>query len=549
MTDEGTRLAAVRLQKIRLRKEQETARSHPAYLMNHMSMPDEKTGERFRFHLTDPSSGWYWQREVLDELISEQKSVILKARQLGITWLCAAYQLASALLKPDTLHLVYRQKEDDAAEIIDRIWTMFESLPEHLTFGVTVITPRGGFRPHLQIEFRHPDGRISRIRGMASTSSAGHGQTVASILLDEGSRIEKLREIWTAITATVGTIGKVMVVSTANGVSDPSGAGNFYHRLWVTSSERDLNRIFLGWFKHPDRDQEWFDNGPETRALDDRERAEQYPGDADEAFSLTTDVYFNRDGLAFYGKNLCKPLYQGEFEGYLVDTGPHAGRRAARFDRRKRGLIRVFKEPVDDHKYAIGADVATGRGADSSAAYVIDLTDMGLVAEIHAKIDPDKFAFQLHFLGKFYNTARLAIETASGFGEAVIIPLRDGREGRPAYPKLHRLTTRSRPDAPEQIHYGFPINIKTRPRILALLNSGIRDKLFDSMPEDLHAQCKTFVHHETGTSPRAMTGCHDDCVMAAGIAMELYSQFGSFPERFRPKQPKRPKTPYPWLVA
>jgi len=34
-----------------------------------------------------------------------------------------------------------------------------------------------------------------------------------------------------------------------------------------------------------------------------------------------------------------------------------------------------------------------------------------------------------------------------GYGEPVIISLRDGRKGRPHYPKLYRHTIQDRPDA------------------------------------------------------------------------------------------------------
>jgi hypothetical protein len=46
---------------------------------------------------------------------------------------------------------------------------------------------------------------------------------------------------------------------------------------------------------------------------------------------------------------------------------------------------------------------------------------------------PDVYAAQLHFLGRWYHTARIAVESAGGFGEPVTIFLRDGKDGRPAY--------------------------------------------------------------------------------------------------------------------
>jgi hypothetical protein len=237
-----------------IREEQELARQHPAYLLDRVRMVDEKTGEEFRFFLTDPESGWFWQRGTLDELIDHQKVIILKARQLGITWLCAAYQLWEALTRPGTRHLIFRQREDDSIEIIRRVWLMFESLPEHLRFGVRVLEPRPGFRARNAITLQHPDGRISSIVGMVATERAGRGSTVATVLFDEAAFIEKFRGIWSGTISTVGTKGKMFVVSTANGMSDATtGEGNYYHRLWVTAKEKGIHQVFLGWFVHPDR--------------------------------------------------------------------------------------------------------------------------------------------------------------------------------------------------------------------------------------------------------------------------------------------------------
>lgn len=559
------RLAEIRLQKIRKQREQNLARNDVSYLLDHVGrMVDEKTGEVFQFHLNDPESGWNWQREVLDTLRSEQKTIILKARQLGITWLCAGLQLAEALTRPGTLHLIYRQKEDDAAEIIERIWQMFTTLPEHLKMGVRVLTPRTGHHPFLAIELEHPDGRVSRLLGMASTSASGHGHTAASVLLDEAARIEKLREIWKAITPVVGTKGRVYVVSTANGMSDPSGEGNFYHRLWVTAEEKGLQQLFLGWDKHPERDQEWYENSIEVRSLDTRERAEQYPSSANEAFALTADIYFDQDALQWYiAQGTKKPEYRFEFRPRLQRNG-QPDPRQARPEKLGKGVIRVYREPehtvvYDDetgqlgkvpHQYAIGVDVATGRGADSSAVYVIDLSDMAICAEIHAKIDPDKLAYQLHFLGRWYHTARIAIETSAGFGEAVIVPLRDGRDGRPPYPNLYRHRHDDRVDPGKDTkHYGYPVNAKTRSLALSCLSRALRERALPWITESVASQCSTFVYWDVGTSPRAAAGCHDDCVLGLSIALDLYRRYGYHPDLFRHRPRKSSKSPYPWLAA
>jgi hypothetical protein len=162
--------------------------------------------------------------------------------------------------------------------------------------------------------------------------------------------------------------------------------------------------------------------------------------------------------------------------------------------------VAVFVEPVKERLYAIGVDVATERGADYSAAYVIDLTNMELVAEWHARVGVDVVAQQMHYLGRYYNTAIIAVESG-GYGEAVIVALRDGVTGRPPYPKLYRHVLSSRPDKPTSKPFGFPMNSKTRPLVVNGLEAAIREQAIPWLPRALIEECQTFVNRDTGPSP------------------------------------------------
>jgi len=340
-----------------------------------------------------------------------------------------------------------------------------------------------------------------------------------------------------AVQPAAGSKGKIVIVSTANGVSNPeTGEGNYFHYLWV-NEDTGFQKAFLPWWLHPDRDEQWYENDPEVRGLRWYERAEQYPSDPDEAFTLTNQIYFDRDALHWYRHNAARqPLYKCHFERETPRTAKL---------KKGEGAINVFEEPRDDREYAVGADVATGRGRDYSAAYVIDLSTMSLVAEYHARIDADRFSYQLHYLGRWYRTARIAVEMGGGFGEPVVINLRDGKDGRPAYPNLYRYRERDRPDIPERRNYGFPMTSKSRPLVISAMEKAIREKSLPWMTNGLLAECHTFVTHETGTSPRAQDGTNDDRVMACAIALQMYREFGAYPDVIR-KRPRKPKTSYPW---
>lgn len=506
---------------------------------------DERTAEEFHFDvLTNEErlsvgrdarvpSGWQWQRDILDWWLENSRTIALKARQLGITWLGCAELVHSLLYARGSLNLVYRQKEEEAFENVVRCWDLMNSLPPWLLNGARVLYPSKGARPNGKIEVEFPDKKTSRIVAMTSASASGHGKTARRVLLDEFSRIDRAAEIMKAVQPAAGKAGAVRIISTANGVSNPeTGEGNQFHFLWINSEEAGFSRRFLPWSLHPDRDQDWYDHAPEVRGLKPHERAEQYPANEAEAFSLTSQHFFDRDGLAFYGERNPDTLYRADFQ----PTGP----RAARLDKHDAGRLRVFVEPVEDGKYAIGADVSTGRSADYSAAYVVDLSNMELCAEWHGKTGVDVFAQQLHYLGRWYNTALIAVESG-GFGEAVLVALRDGVTGRPPYPNLYRHILSSRPDKPISKPFGFPMNTRTRPLVVNGLEAAIREHALPWMTVGLIEECQTFVHRETGTSPRALDGSRDDRVMAAGITLEMYRLKGHHPHRKKPtgRKPKK----------
>jgi hypothetical protein len=479
------------------------------------------------------SGAWYWQRtELLDVWLSNRRTIDLKARQLGATTTACALTGQTALYQRGSSSFHYRQKEEDVQENIQLTWALMRSLPDHLWNGASVRTPDLGraSEPTTKIRLTWPDSRTSRITGLTSAKDSGHGKRATLTVLDEFSRIDEADSIMKAVNSAAGSTGRVLIISTANGRSDPeTGAGNRFHWQWVNAEEKGYAKKFLEWSLHPDRDAEWYTTSQEILDLKTHERAEQYPKNEFEAFALTNKTFFEADDLDYYRGCVKQPLYRAKWK---VEAG------GARPMPSESGCLSVYVEPVVGRSYAIGSDVATGRGRDFSVAYVVDLGSMELVAEYRDRIDADLFARDLHFLGRWYNTALIAVESAGGFGEAVIIPLRDGRAGRPAYPNLYRHIMSSRPDLPVAKTFGFPTNTKTRPLIISGLDKALRERTVPYVTSRLLTEMEDFVHLEHGPSPGAAPGCHDDCVMAAGIALEMYRLRGHHPDRVVPKARK-----------
>ena len=227
------------------------AEAHPVGLLRHVACIDTESGEEFRFHLDDPGSGWYWQRDVLDWWMGGRKTVVLKARQLGITWLAGGFALWHLLFRPGTRVLAVSINEKEASKLVRRIWAQYKSLPAGLC-DVRVLKPTRGAEPSDTIEVRHPDGRISTILALPSTKTAGHGETAALVILDEFARQEYASETWKAVLPTASKGGRILVISTGNGISVGEGQGNYFHHVYKHAEVLGIESKFLRWDLHPD---------------------------------------------------------------------------------------------------------------------------------------------------------------------------------------------------------------------------------------------------------------------------------------------------------
>ena len=346
--------------------------------------------------------------------------------------------------------------------------------------------------------------------------------------------MDHCRRIYTAINpATTRGRAKLLVNSTAFGVSNRiTGEGSYFHLLYSTRQQKRLKFRFLPWNLEPSRDEEWY--AEEAMKLDDVERNQQYPLTEQDAFMLSGALYFDRDALKWYRSQTVEPLLVGSFA--------IAGKRKAEFMRLPEGAIQVYALPRDDIDYVISVDCASGSGADYTVATVLDLDSGEVAAIFRGQIEAPRTAFQLHYLGKWYNRALIAPERQGGWGEALIYALRDGNNNLPTYGNLYQDKAWTSQSKKLSDQYGIPMGENKRATVLGQLQYYVRSRLFPWLPEEFISELGVFVHADTKPSPRAQDGHNDDCVMSLAIAAFIYSQRGNRPDK--PKHRSKNKRGY-----
>jgi hypothetical protein len=535
----------------------EKAREHPRYFLPWVKCPDSRSGDVFQFATVNEreaadleipfvgrehtpragatargESSWLWQRDYLDWILDNPFTVTLKARQLGVSWIWDGAILWDMVFFAGIDDLIYSIKEEDAAEQVNRVWDMYLSIPDWMIemADLTVIKPFGSARPTQRIEIEHPDGRLSTVTGMPATKKAGHGRVARRVLFDEGAHQEYARSTWKAIIPAAGDAGgNIGMVSTANGISDGQGGGNFFHEVYAGAGGVEYpttKKIFLPWHHHPSRTQEWY----EGLNLDKASKAEQYPEDDDEAFLLTGSPFFDLEALQYYSRTArVEPEFQGEFQTY------HNQMARARLVKGDGLPIEIYRRPEKGHTYVIGVDTATGEGSDFSVATVLDLADAAPCAVVRMKADYEPFTTQVHFIAEWYNHALVGVEDQGGYGKVVIAYLRDGHSGRKPYINLYRHREYDDRKKKLKIKYGFPMGAASRAKVVSELARWINGKQLPWLPRRAVIEARTFVRQPTRPSPRHADGSHDDAVMSLGIALEMFDSRGDHKHDFKKK--------------
>lgn len=327
---------------------------------------------------------WEGQVRVLNTFIEYDKSVTLKARQMGISWLALCYILWDALFNPPASALILSKKEEDAKYLLsrERLRGVYERLPEWLqadnierndalTFGIS----------------RGKD--ISVIR--AASTASGDGYTCTAVLIDEADLSQDLRKVLLSIEPTINAGGKLMLVSKA----DRSRPNTQFKRLYRESKAGKLKawgNAFIAWWERPSRDQEWYETQKNDFLMAEGHLDslyESYPATDEEALRPL-------DGNKRIPAKLVVPMFRNlpTIDKFIVHKD-----------------VELYEDRVEGTQYVIGVDCAEGLvTSDESPAIVLDAVDGRHVASLTGNHDPISQARIVYELSKYFYNAPVLVE-------------------------------------------------------------------------------------------------------------------------------------------
>jgi len=183
---------------------------------------------------------WEYVQKLASALVDHDRLLVVKSRQMMVTWIGCSWLLYRALTGGPGQHLVLSKEERSAKELIERIRFLYEHLPPEISVKQARFRSEG-------ISFAESD---SQILSLPATPHAVRGRSPRTVFWDEMAFTPYDEEIWTAVKPAVDSGGRFFGVSTPNG---PSGV---FARL-VHSGATSFQTIHLHYSLNPERDKTW----------------------------------------------------------------------------------------------------------------------------------------------------------------------------------------------------------------------------------------------------------------------------------------------------
>ena len=535
---------------------QEVIESFLYFVMAYCWIEDKEKDEAVRFKL------WPAQREILSVFLSARLLIILKARQLGLTWLTAAYALWVCITKQMQLIVVVSAKEDWAIEFLDRVRFIRSRLPSWMYPPCD----KDGTQ-HMRFVHKYgPDGKAlvySEIKSLATTVEGAQGKTPNVLIMDETSRNRYAKQIFGASKPGIDKAnGRIIIIS--NSHKDGTGWG-WTRRIYTAAmkGQNEFKRVFMPWWDCPERltstenkklkvNPSGIDSKGTVICVDFKQRqlasgydeddfSQNYPETEDEAISTLLGSYFGRalqrhtstmDGLK---GSLVK--VKGEIE----------------FREHTKGALEIWRYPYRltsnyndipwTLRYCMGSDVSEGLGQSYSVAYVYDRLLKEFVARLRSnRIDAHEWARMLFNLSDYYCFSRatgsdeiwhekvralICVET-TGAGQTTVKELKNKNAN------LYVQLVTDKVGGELTKRFGWHESNQAKHNLSEDLREFLRKEVNKVYCPVLIDECSTWIRHENGKLGPEDDTRYGDCVIAAGLAKQADYFMGGIPKQIHP---------------
>lgn len=236
--------------------------------------------------LIQPFKLWDAQKQACMSIMEHRKNVVLKARQLGFSWLIMHIASWFVHLHTGRTVMALSRSEKEAQELVRRLGVILSYMPELITEKQNA--PYGWTGPTytktaMRIEVQFPDGPASVFEAFPSSPGAGRSFTADLLIFDEWAFQQFADEIWKSAFPVINrpSGGKVIGLSTIE-------RGSLFETIF-TDPDNGFNKIFIPWYADPRRDDTWYE---ETKRTLKEDITQEYPATIEEALAVPGGSFF-----------------------------------------------------------------------------------------------------------------------------------------------------------------------------------------------------------------------------------------------------------------
>lgn len=444
--------------------------NHPLYtIRNYVKIINQDIG-KMDFKLYD------YQSNFIKTCFASKRVISSFPRQSGKTTTASAFMLIYAIYNNDKTVAIVANKQATAKEILERIKLMYDYIPMWMKPGIIEWNKNS-------IKFENG----CKIIASATSSDSIRGQSIAVLYLDEFAFIRKnlvnqfIESTFPVISSS--KLSRIIITSTPNGK-------NHFYKFFMDAKHHKSAFVALDikWNDVPGRDDEW-----RLERIAELGSVEKFNQEYGAEFIEASNLAFTADTLRHIDRIQVTEHLTSEVK---VMVG-----------------LKIFERPIRGQKYILIADVAGGKGRDSSTIIIMDITSenvYNIVATYQSNtISTIDYPGTIYSLALYYYNAFVLIEN-NGLGDGVVNDLWYQYEYSNVYSEDFTRENKSKKKAYREI--GINTNKKNK-KAGVLFLSALLDKFKIYIPDvRVIDEMYTFVKNEGGTYS-ASSGNHDDFVM------------------------------------
>jgi len=373
------------------------------------------------------------QKKMVHSFKAHRHNIVAKPRQAGITTTTAAFLAVEiALATPDQPQRIEILANNlaQSQEFLSKIREFTNQIPtwvwgDYYNWDKKKNGHIVGKGAAKRIEFANG----SYVAAKPCTRDALRGTTPTYLIIDEAAFVEEGATTYAASAAAVATGGKMILISTPNGMDE------LYYKAYIASlnGENSFNIVRFHWACDPryNGDLEWVlknPDGTEKERIAEEEFTEHSIQEKlSRGWDPTSEWFRQMCADLNHNKRMIAQELQVKFEGsggnvISYDHIEYYENMMVKPPKRKEGIdnnVWIWEDPIEGNKYIAGVDISRGDSTDYSVLSIIDLDLMKVVLEYRGQINSELLADIVERYCNRYS-APAVIDATGGYADVLI---------------------------------------------------------------------------------------------------------------------------------